>query len=64
MIQVNSKPLELGMHKADLTLKQFMRKLGISEPTARRWLKTGKIPGAYRLGGQWRIRLDSSALTH
>jgi excisionase family DNA binding protein len=38
-----------------LTTEQARQMIGISIPTLRRWLKAGRLPGAERKGGRWRI---------
>jgi len=38
-----------------LKLAEVARRLGISEPTARRYVKTGKLPSVY-VGGSYRVR--------
>lgn len=38
-----------------LTLKEWFTLMRVSERTARQLVADGKIPGAFRLGGQWRI---------
>ncbi len=44
-----------------LTIAQAAARLGISSATAYRLVRRGKLPGAARVGGSWRIdprRLD------
>ena len=38
-----------------LKLAEVARRLGISEPTARRYVKSGKLPSVY-VGGSYRVR--------
>ena len=38
-----------------LTAEQAREMIGISVPTLRRWLKAGRLPGAQRHGGRWRV---------
>lgn len=38
-----------------MTPKQFAAEVNIDERTVRRLANDGKLPGAYRIGGQWRI---------
>jgi excisionase family DNA binding protein len=40
-----------------LTTDQIARRYNVNEDTARRWIRTGRIPGM-RLGGAYRVRLD------
>lgn len=41
-----------------MTPKQFAAEVNIDERTVRRLANDGKLPGAYRIGGQWRIDYD------
>jgi excisionase family DNA binding protein len=40
-----------------LKLTEVAQELGISEPTARRYVKTGKLPSIY-VGGRYRVRRE------
>jgi excisionase family DNA binding protein len=40
-----------------LNTEQIARRYDVNEDTARRWIRTGRIPGM-RLGGAYRVRLD------
>lgn len=41
-----------------LTVKDLSKYLQIHEMTVYRMLKRGAVPGAFRLGGYWRINKD------
>lgn len=41
-----------------LTPKQFAAVVQIDERTVRRLANKGELPGAYRIGGQWRIDVE------
>ena len=41
--------------RRDLRVSQAAHRLDVSERTVRRWILSGKLPGAYRPGGEWRI---------
>lgn len=38
-----------------MTPRQFADAVQLNERTVRRLANEGKLPGAYRIGGQWRI---------
>jgi len=40
-----------------LNTEEIARRYNVNEDTARRWIRTGRIPGV-RLGGAYRVRLD------
>ncbi len=42
-----------------LTPEQLQAVLQIGRNTAFRWLKSGKVPGARKIGGLWRVRRDA-----
>jgi excisionase family DNA binding protein len=41
-----------------VTVEEAAESLRISKETIRRWLREGSIPGAMKVGRQWRIDLD------
>jgi len=41
-----------------VTVEEAAESLRISQETLRRWLREGSIPGALKVGRQWRIDLD------
>ncbi len=41
-----------------VTVEEAAESLRISKETLRRWLREGSIPGALKVGRQWRIDLD------
>ena len=43
-----------------LKLTEVAQELGISEPTARRYVKTGKLPSVF-VGGRYRVRREAVA---
>lgn len=43
------------MNKEILTLKDLMEFFRISDPTARRWAKEGRVKGFKTPGGEWRF---------
>ena len=48
-----------------MNLKETGRYLNLSEPTLRRMLRRGRLPGAVKIGGLWRFHratLDASLL--
>jgi len=44
-----------------ITAQQAAQRLGITRDTAYRLLQDGKIPGSYRVGGQWRVSIAALA---
>lgn len=38
-----------------MTPKQFAKRVQLNERTVRRLANEGKLPGAFKVGGQWRI---------
>jgi excisionase family DNA binding protein len=40
-----------------LNTEDIARRYNVNEDTARRWIRTGRIPG-HRIGGAYRVRLD------
>lgn len=40
-----------------LSTEDIARRYNVNEDTARRWIRTGRIPGV-RIGGAYRVRLD------
>src|SRR5215469_10505473 len=40
-----------------LNTEQIAERYDVNEDTARRWIRTGRIPGV-RIGGAYRVRLD------
>ncbi len=42
-----------------LSLEETCRYLRVSEATLRRMLRKGHVPGAIKLGGLWRVHLDT-----
>jgi excisionase family DNA binding protein len=40
-----------------LNTEEIARRYNVNEDTARRWIRTGRIPG-HRIGGAYRVRLD------
>jgi hypothetical protein len=38
-----------------MTIAEASRALGISVWLGRRWAKAGQFPGAFRIGGVWRV---------
>ncbi len=42
-----------------LTLEEARQYLQVSEPTIRRMLKDGRLPGARRIGSLWRVHLPT-----
>jgi excisionase family DNA binding protein len=43
---------------SDLTLKEAADQLGVSEPTARRWCESGKLPAKKSGRNKWTIKLE------
>jgi excisionase family DNA binding protein len=39
----------------DMTVAQAARAAGVSERTMRRWIREGRVPGCYKVGGRVRI---------
>lgn len=39
-----------------MTIKEFAKRYKVNEETVRRLIREHKIPGAFKLGGTWRIR--------
>ena len=39
-----------------MKLAEFVAEMNVAERTARRWFKTGRVPGAFQTpGGHWRV---------
>jgi PTS system nitrogen regulatory IIA component len=47
------------MDKIFITIREFARKMGVSEKTIYRMLNDNQIPFALKIGGQWRFRIDA-----
>ncbi len=56
-MQNNEEHREMPIEWA--TLREAGRYLRLSEPTVRRLLRDGKLPGARRIGSQWRVHLPT-----
>jgi predicted site-specific integrase-resolvase len=41
------------------TPKQQALDMSVTDRTVRRWLSDGKVPGGVRVGGRWRIMVES-----
>ena len=46
------------MERITLTIAEVSSALGISERTVYEMARTGRLPGALRLGGRWLVRRD------
>lgn len=44
-----------------LTVEELAEKTGRSPSTVRAWCRRGELPGAYQLGGSWRIPASAFA---
>lgn len=41
-----------------VTVEEAAESLRVSKETIRRWLRNGSVPGAMKVGRQWRIDLE------
>lgn len=39
-----------------MTISEFARRFQLHEESVREWARTGRIPGAVRVGRSWRIK--------
>ena len=46
------------MDRITLTIAEVSSALGVSERTIYEMARTGRLPGALRLGGRWLVRRD------
>ena len=44
---------------ADLTVRQVAHLMGVHPATVRRLARAGKLPGAYKVGRQWRFARET-----
>ncbi|OKY74669.1 MAG: hypothetical protein BM485_12570 [Desulfobulbaceae bacterium DB1] len=47
------------MDKSFINIKEFARKMGVSDKTIYRMLTDNQIPFALKMGGQWRFRIEA-----
>ena len=47
------------MERMTLTIAETAAALGVSERTIYELARTGRLPGALRLGGRWLVRRDA-----
>ena len=45
-----------------VTVEEAAESLRVSKETVRRWLREGSVPGAMKVGRQWRIDLEQLRL--
>jgi len=47
---------EVNQQEGAMKLAEFVAEMNVAERTARRWFKTGRVPGAFQTpGGHWRV---------
>lgn len=51
--------LELGQLPAVLTPAEAAQLLRVSELTVKAWARAGDLPGAFKLGKEWRVERDA-----